>query len=371
MRKLLTICRTTCLLLLCLVWSASMAQANATLISESGLRSQGITSRHFSLCCFSPDNKYLCGKAHEPRNRETQNFQNYVYIFPVAPDNTLGKPHIIPVDVPRFDQIAFTPDSKALVLITDVGARFLKIDVATGEVSTIMNHVKGQPGFRAYPAVLTVYDDELLVQGYFYDKDNYSGPNVIASLDYTKTGVDAFKFEYSLHNMQFQTRKDYLTFAETHPRKDIAFMGMNSGNDWTCYSWIANKGIKKFDKAQELLGFWGGGQRVIYTVKRENGRYDLVVYDALTDKKIMLSEGRSTPYMYVFLSHDGKTALFNDADDSNSTTQLLYAREDDGWKIKPISDLNKRIRTGTVRISDDGNKAAVHSKQGLRVLDIR
>ena len=350
--------------------ATQMADAKVALTTTGELKAQGITSSNMHIVSFSPDGRYLLAHAREPKNNNLRYLENVVYNIPIKSDNTIGKVKAYKIACPRIEQLAYTPDGKAVVITTKEGATFLKLDLASGKVSTIMEHVNGQPGFRCYPNVFTSTADELLIQGYFYDKDGYCGPNSIAVLDASKTGVEAFAYTADLDRAQLSTRKNYKTFAENYPAKDVGFMGMNSGHDWTCYVWNGGETTKQFDKAKEFLGLWGGANRLLYSVRRDNKNCDLIVYDGKTDKKFMLSEGRATPYMYLFLSGDGKTALFNDADDATSTTKLCYARESEGWEIKPIQGIDKKIRTGPARISFDGTKAAQHSRQGLRIVDV-
>ncbi|MBQ7568109.1 hypothetical protein IJT17_04815 [bacterium] len=365
--------RTALLLGFCFCCTVNTAEANASLTPISALKAKGVYSDSMHIVGTSPDNRYLCAYGRVTKDSKHNDFRNLLYIFNINADNSIGKVNIFNIkELPRIEQLAFTPDSKSVVLVGKMGAKVIRLDIESGNVTTIMEHTKGQPGFRVFPLVLINNSGELLVQGYFYDEDGYCGPNTISVLDANKTGVEAFNLFREVDRMQQEARRDYLTFVEYYPRKDVGFMALNNGkNIWNCYKWEADKKIEPFDKAEEVLGFWGGDSRILYSVKRAPNSYDLVVYDAHTNDKIKLSEGRRTPYMYLFLSADGKTALFNDADDNTGTTQLYYAREGEGWEIKPLQDLNKRVRTGTLRIALDGSRAIQHSTQGLRIIDIK
>lgn len=373
MKKLMTIAGTALLTACCLASAICPAQAKASLTATSALKSMGVVNtNNMHIVAFSPDNKYLCAHSREPRDRQHADFRNLVYVFEVRSDNSLSKLHTYEVKVPEIEQITFTPDNNSVLVVTLKGTKLIKIDVPSGVQSTIMEHVKGQPGFRIFPNVLTHNGNELLTQGYYYNENDSCGENVIAVVDWHKSGVAAFTQVSEIDKMQRDTRRNYKAFAENYPSKDVGFMGLTNDNkSWVCYSWVNGKGVKSFDKGEKLLGFWGGGERELYSIQRGPDNYDLIVYDAKADKKFVISEGRTTPYMYLFLSTDGKTALFNDADDRTSTTKMYFAREDENWAIKPIADLSKTIRTGTERLSYDGTKVVQNSPQGLRIVDVK
>lgn len=373
MKKLMMVAGTALLTAFCVAGTVCPAQAKASLTPTSMLKTMGVVNiNNMHIVGFSPDNKYMCAHAREPRDRQHADFRNLVYVFEVHLDNSLGKLHTYELKVPEIEQITFAPDSKSVLVSTLKGTKLIKIDVPSGTQSTIMEHIKGQPGFRIFPDIFTHNNGELLTQGYYYNENDSCGENVIATIDWNKSGVAAFTQASEIDKMQRNTRRNYKAFAENYPAKDVGYMGLTSDNNsWVCYSWVADRGVRSFDKGEKLLGFWGGGDRELYSIKRGPDNYDLIVYDAKADKKVFLSEGRTTPYMYLFLSTDGKTALFNDADDRTSTTQMFYAREDENWEIKPVADLNKKVRTGTERISFDGTKVAQNSPQGLRIADIK
>ena len=356
----------------CFCCTLSAAQANASLTTKAELKTKGVNAKYMEIVGLSPDNKYLCVQGRAVRDAQNDDIRNLVFVFNVNSDNSLGKLKTFTVnEVPRIEQIAFAPDSKSIIIVGQKGAKIVKLDISSGRVTTIMEHVKGQSGFKCFPPVLTYNHGEMLIQGYYYNEHTVCGPNTISILDTNKTGLDAFTQANDLDKMQLETRRGYKNFIETYPRKDIGFMALTKGTGgWDCYRWSDKKGTQEFDKAQAILGFWGGDNRVIYSAQRTPQSFDLIIYDGEKDEKITLSEGRKDPYTYVFLSADGKTALFNEEDDQNKTTKIMYARESEGWEVKPLKDLDRRIRKGSLRISKDGTKAAQHSSQGIRIIDI-
>ncbi|MDO5296318.1 MAG: hypothetical protein Q4F00_06755 [bacterium] len=350
--------KTALVLGFCFCCGLNAAEAKATKTTAMDFRAKGVNAKYLDLICMSTDNEYICFHSREPRDKDHDDFRNNVYVFKVNADNSLGsyKKYTI-TGIPSIEQLNFTPDNKSIIMISKMGATILKLDLASGKVTTIMEHIKGQPGFKVFPNILMHSDGELLIQGYFYDKDTFCGPNTICVLNYNKTGLDAFTLASDVDKMQVETRRGHDTVIENFTRKDTGFWVMdNKDKSWSCYRWIDGKGVKEFDHAQEVPGLWGSESRLLYSAKRAPNSYDLVVYDAKTDEKFKISEGRRTPYSYVFLADSGKTAIFNDINEQTKTTQIMYARESEGWAPKPLQGLDRRIPMGIERIALDGRK---------------
>lgn len=371
MKRLLSIGIAVAALAACLIYAPSAAWGNVTLTPTSALKAKGITSRHFNMIAISPDNRFICGYVREFKRIQGRLTNNTIlYIIPILGNGALGHAYAYTLeDVTRVEQACFTPDSRAVVFTTRAGATFMRLDLSTGRITTIMEHKKGQPGFRSYPEILTNSGTEMLAQGYFYDANDFAGRNAIAVLNPYKTGVSAFTLANEIQRAQFSVRQPNKNFTETFPRKDLGFMTIHSDGYCLFYRWQAEKGIKCYDKSKELLGFWGGGTRLLYSSKRHDNTYDLCVYDGHTDKKTTLSSSRPTPYTYLFLSGNGRTAVFNDRDAQGMTT-IYYARESENWKIRHINGLHKRLASGAMRISFDGTKLLLHNADGIRVIDI-
>lgn len=345
--------------------------AKASLTTVSSLNSQGITSRNFNVISISPNNRYICGYAREPRKSGTKQQISTIYILPITSQGSIGKARSYPLEgVNRIEQACFTPDSNSIVFITKAGAEFTRLDIATGTLETIMTYKKGSPGFRSYPEILRNSGNEMLAQGYFYDANNYAGRNIIAVLNPYKSGVGAFTIASDIQKAQQSMRRTNRVFTETFPRKDVGFMTIHIDGSCMFYRWNDSSGIKNYDKSKELLSAWGGGSRLLYSTKRHDNTCDLCIYDGISDKKITIDSKRKNPYMYVVLSADGRTAIFNDVSEKRDTTTLYYAKESENWKILPVKNIPSKIPTGSMRISDDGTKAIFHNSEGIRILNI-
>lgn len=372
MKHKLPLSKVVTIVALAVACTSAPVWANATLTPTSALKTQGITSRYFNMVGLSPNNRYICGHTRESKKLNgRQVTTNAMYILPVAPNGSLGKAKTFNLEgVSRVEQACFTPDSKAVVFTTKAGATFMRLDIATGALTTIMEHKPGQPGFRCYPEIIINSGGEMIAQGYFYDANDYAGRNAIAVINPYKTGVAAFTLANEIQKAQFSVRQHNRTYTENFPRKDVGFMTIHGDGYCNFYRWTAARGVQSYDKGKELLGAWGGGSRLLYTTKRGENNYDLCVYDANTDRKVSISGERKTPFTYVFLSADGKTAIFNDADTRQGVTSVYYARESEGWKATPVKGLSKKIASGAMRIADDGTKMLLHNADGIRVIDL-
>ncbi|MBQ7567271.1 hypothetical protein IJT17_00520 [bacterium] len=321
---------------------------------------------------ISPDNRYICGYTREVKRINNQPIGTTImYILPIMGNGAIGQVRAYNLEgISRVEQACFTPDSRAVVFTTKAGATFIRLDIASGAMTTIMEHKKGQPGFRSYPEIIINSGREMIAQGYFYDANDFAGRNAIAVLDPYKTGISAFTLANEIQKAQFSVRQQNRVFTEIFPRKDIGFMTIHCDGHCLFYRWNAQKGVKCYDRSKELLGAWGGDSRLFYSTKRPDNTYDLCLFDGRTDIKTIITSGRSTPYTYLFLSADGRTAVFNDRDPRQGLTTIYYARESEGWKIHGIKGLSKHLASGAMRISDDGTKLLLHNSDGIRVIDI-
>ncbi len=372
MKRFKSLIRTAALLAFCLICPSISAWANVTLTPTSALKAKGITSRYFNVVSISPDNRYVCGYSREFKkiNGRLTN-SSIIYIIPILANGALGAAQAYVLeDIPRVEQACFTPDSSAVVFTVKAGATFMRLDINSGRISTIMEHKKGQPGFRSYPEIIINSGQEMIAQGYFYDANDYSGRNAIAVLNPYKNGLAAFTLANEIQKAQFSVRQQNKVFTETFPRKDLGFMIIHCDGYCLFYRWNAAKGIKVYDKGKELLGCWGGGSRLLYSIKRKDNSFDLCLYDGYTDTKTTISNSRPSPYTYLFLSGDGRTAVFNDRDASQGLTSIYYAKESEGWKVRAIRGLSKRLTAGAMRLSYDGSRLLLHNTEGIRVIDV-
>ena len=359
-----------------LLCSGGVAQAKVGNTPIVKLNTMGMTARNFNLISISPDNKYVCGYVRENPIKRSKKFVYTFYVLDIGPDNTVTKAHAYPVEgVPYIEQACVIPDSSGIIFTTLHGTKFIKLDFASGQMTTIMEHKAGQKGFKLYPDVIINSNGKLLAQGYYYGVNDFATPNIMVEIHPDKTGIEAFTLTSQINDVQDATRKFDEFFSEYWPREDIGFISVHEPDNCHMYRWNGKDktnemGVKEYDAGKALQGSWAADARHAYSIQRADGTYDLCIYDAETDQKVDISTAREIPYMYVFLSNDGKTVLFNDTkDDSRGLTTLYYARENEGWEVKPIKDA-KKFNNGRERISLDGSKCAIFNTGGLTILDI-
>ena len=153
MKSLLAMSKAAIGLAVCAACTLSSVQANVTLTPTSALKAQGITSRHFNMVSISPNNRYVCGYTREMKRVSGHPAaSSTIYIMPVAPNGALGKARVYPLnDISRIEQACFTPDSSAVVFTTKAGATFMRLDISSGAITTIMEHTKASPALDAIP----------------------------------------------------------------------------------------------------------------------------------------------------------------------------------------------------------------------------
>lgn len=357
-------------LMLCFTLLIGAAYANVTLTTDTDLGTSGMPADKFNPISFSPDSQYLAGWVRGTKEDIAKGEVYKIFLLTLGKDGSISKVKGYPLNIPSFEQACFTPDGQSMVVITKSGATFVKLDFATGKVSTVMEHKRGEAGFRSYPTILQIAEGQMLATGYFYDAKDFARSNCTAILDPNKTGVEAFTFACETGKMQHKLKGS----NEAFPQKDLGFIGVHN-KDAQTYKFYRCKANDNnplvFDTGIQNKGFWASASRILYSVQKSKDSYDLAVYDGKTDKKVMLAQGTDFPYMYVFLSSDGTTAVVNNANDKQRRTKLYYARESEGWALKPITGLERGISTGTLRISPDGSRLMLHNKAGIRIIDVK
>lgn len=351
---------------------AGVAQADSAFTTSAQLKKQGIDTETFYPACFSPDGRSIMG-VYQGDSEDIAKGEKYrIAILSLDDKGRVNTVRSYKVSVPHFEQITYTPDGKALVFTSRSGATFQKLDLMSGQVSTIMEHKFGTPGFRCYPLVMTLYQGQIVVQGYYYDEQDYAGRNAVATLDPTKTGVEAFTKVAEVQKAQNKARQGANFYHEDITSTKNAFFVETTGDKVDYYNWkIGDEtlSLKTFDQGQEDMGMWGFNDRLLYSVKRGERDYDLVVYDANADKKTDLATETAKPYRNLFLSADGTTAMFSTFSQDNRRWRTHYAREGEGWIVKPIKGYNELSR-GVQRISADGERMFIYNQSGLRVFDV-
>jgi len=249
-------------------------------------------------------------------------------------------------------------------MITRSGATWLVLDLQSGQVRTFHEHASGQPGFRSHPPILRNEGGRLLATGYFYDEQDFGGPNVLAEVDPSQTGVAAFKKTAEVGSVQ-RTFKNLAIYSYT--AGDRGFFCNQEGKQlFRLYRWVAGSEPVQIDEAQRFTAYDAAGDSAAYSARRSEGTNELVLFDASSGKRKVLATSEH-PFLYVTLSRDGTrvvaTRLVRDR------VMYFVASPGTGMELKPVPGL-PRARAGALRMTSDGRKFCLFNSEGLRVVDI-
>lgn len=355
-----------------LCFASNSALADEYTETPAKLKTNGIDAAEVHITNFSHDGSFLImHQRNTPqRIREGYGYKCFlVYLNPISNRVESVKTYELPVAT--FEFAALTPDQKDLIIITKSGATFLKLNLESGEISVLQENKENHAAFRAFPSVLHTVDDEMFCTGYFHNPEGFSDVDCTATLDPNKEGVLAFNRIYDIQGMQVKmdpiawvyTRTNLGFFCVDKAEGQALMLEWNPPNDAVPFV---------FDAGKAAVAMWGSKDRLLYSIQREDGTYDLVVYDAATGQKSFIDKGNKDKYFNLFLSADSKTALFTDTNHRLERAAYFYADEDNGWKLTPVYDFHGKTRPfGEVRISKDGKKMAINSSKGLIIANVK
>lgn len=345
---------------------AARAADEPVLIPTAEMQSRGVEPTNCQPAVMSPDGRMLLGLGVGKPEDVKRGAPRTLWLLNLRSDGHLGDVRRFDLKVPTLEQVAFTPDMTKAVVISRSGATYLLVDLATGAVTTLMDHQKGQKGFRADPTVLWLTKDgRLLTTGYFYDENDYAGENVIAEIDPSKTGVAAFQAGPNVEQLERKYKGLEFTNYNT---ESLGFLGGKDGKLYKMHRWQPDTGLVLVDESEQFTSMWGAGDRLLYSALRRGGLSELVLYDAPTNTRKVLSDDRKE-YSYLFLSSDASTAVASLVDQQAGKISLFAAREADGFQLRPIEGM-QRVPIGMVRVSGDGERVVLLNKDGLQVVDL-
>jgi hypothetical protein len=229
-----------------------------------------------------------------------------------------------------------------------------------------MRHEAGKPGFRGDPPVLWRCGSQILTQGYFYDAEDYAEDNVLAVIDPFKVGVEAFQKGANIYQVE-RGLKSYLLSVYTTPSQ--GFLGERKADGTVILHWWREGGsLHEIERAPSIVSFWGEGDRLLYALRRADGRYEVILYDLAGDRRWTLYAGEKTQG-YVFLSKDAATALVTRLDLAGGKMDIYAGRDEEGFALKPVEAL-QGVRMGTLRVSPDGRYAAFFNGDELILTEL-
>lgn len=362
------------LLLSCALLSAPAVQAEENFVNPTKLKSYGIDAEKYFLTGFSHDGSFIMLYQPNTPKKKLEGLGFKLFIVNLSPSgNNIESVKEYEVPVTKWEYSMLTPDQKDIIIVTKAGATFVKFNLETGKSTILHENIPGQPGFRAYPQVLHYVDGEIFCTGYFHNEEGLCDVDCNATLDPNKEGVAAFHRVYDVQGMMVKMAPKAWTFT----KKDMGFFCSEPDNykdTSLMLEWNPPEMSKPkiFDVGKALYAMWGAQNRLLYTMQREDNTFDLVLYDGTTCKKTFLDKGNKDMYFNLFMSADGKTALFTDTKNRVKRAAYFYADEANGWKITPVADFRGQAKPfGEIRISDDGSKMVIKSKQGLTVANVK
>jgi hypothetical protein len=344
------------------LWGGS-GWANVVRVDQDQLWEHGIFPPVFRIISFSPDGRSLLGFQQTEREDIARGVSYRLFLIQLRSDGVLSAVRTYDLGIPSLEQAAFAPNGKEVVLITASGASFLVLDLATGNLRTLMEHRSGQPGFRAHPQVLWESQGRMLTLGYFYDRADFGGMNLIAEVDPAKNGVAAFREGSTVEPVERALKNVVLN---VYTDQDTGYFATESKGRQTFYRWVSGNQPRAFDEAVRFTAFMACGDRVAYAAQRADGRHEVVLYDGPTGRKQVLGTS-DRAFQYLTMSQDGSTIEVNQIDDQRM--QVFTASARTGMTLRPLAGF-PRCRVGSIRLTPDGRRMALYNQQGLQLVDI-
>ncbi len=349
-------------LVLTILLGAQAAFADASHTDPQGLRNLGLDPNRFVLASFSPDGHSILGSEPGTTEEIAKGVSYKIFLLSVRSDGRItgARRYEIPEVV---EQLSFTPDGRQVVMTSRSGATWLVLDLQNGRVRTFMEHAAGVPGFRSYPPILWPSGNRMLATGYFYDKNDFGGPNVIAEIDTSQTGVAAFQQGVEVQSVE----RSFKGLAiHSYSAWDRGFFCNQEGEVFRLYRWVAGSQPVQVDQALRFTAYDAAGDWTAYSAQRTEKSHEVVLFDGATQTRQVLGSAEN-PFLYLTLSKDGSTVLVTRLVQDKALYFFASARA--GMTLKPLPNL-PRARPGAVRMTPDGRRFCLFNSEGLRVVDI-
>lgn len=334
-------------------------------ITSSSLRTLGVDPTTFQPIVFSHNETMLAAFDQAPfEDKKAGNFYR-LWFFEIGRDGKLGKAHKVPVPLATLQQGEFSPDDRSFIVLGNRGTAFHKVDLKSFALTPLFEPEWGKPGFRADPAVLWTDRQRLYVAGRPYDAQRFVETATIATLNPQATGAAVFERGPDITTLEKGLER---LWVSTYLSDSAAFFGQKYPQ-LTLLSYWNGERVTEFDRGWKYNGFWSGNGRLLYAVRRTEGAPSvLTLYDAKNDSKTEIATSPET-YTYLFLSRDGRTALFSQKSSTAGRLEVFFAQEQDGWKVHPLSADSRgqarSLATGWMRLSSNGRYVCHIGPTGL------
>jgi hypothetical protein len=343
-----------------LIFLQTCAAAAQIEYNSSYLARYGVDFSRFKMATFSENGKV--GVGLEKVNSLKLRIKGDVWILRIFKFDTynriLGiKSVLLPVS--DIDNIAVDRKGKIAVIISQYGTEFLKVNLQSGKIKILFKHTKGKPGFRAQ-IFLGYRDGNFIAQGYFYDSKGYWLSNAVAKLNLSHPNSSNFfskTWNIGKTFKQLGNVKSWWIVSGSE-----GFIAAQKGEKVNLYHFDNGK-ITHLDTAKAYGGFAAANHRILYFALRPNGIRQTIIKDTLSGKTWILENSR-TPYLYPYLSENGKIAVFALLNLKLARISFFYARQTDNFKVHPLKNL-QNVLLGVFRLSGNGKRYSFQNKNGL------
>jgi hypothetical protein len=358
-------------ILFCL-YSPFSAWAYMLQYNPAYLAQWGIDIHQFKIVEFSGNDRVLL--AIERVNRLSLRAKGYVWvlrIIHVEPTNdAITNVRSVLLPISDIQNMAISDDGKTAIIVAQYGTKILQVNVEKGTFKTIFSHEVGKPGFRSDKRLCWYHNGKFYTEGYFYDPQGYWISNDIVSLDLSHpNSIQLFQKKWDIDETQKSIGIPQVgIFVSGHE----GFWGIRSSSgsnaDEIALYHIENGKAQLLDTAQSYGGWAATDHRILYAALRKDGSHDVIIKDTASGKSWNLASG-STPYLYPYLSRDGKVAVVATMDFKNGTISFFYAKEENNFQLQPLTDL-QNLPLGIFRLSPDGKRYAFENRDGLIIGNI-
>ncbi len=334
-----------------------------SMIPAAKLVQLGVNPKTFLLWTISSDGSLLVG--HEPISDlklKKQGFIHQLRLFYFGPKG-FQKMRTLYLPIVRAQQSHLDEKGENLYIIGNDGADFYRLHFATKHVTRFFHRVPNRAGFRAYPLIY-LEGGKFFFPGYFYDKDGYVLEHVVARLD-SDPGNKSIAFTRVLADQAIRKiLPGPASNWEFMPPDQAMYIVPTESKEGSAMALIVYDGTRTrvLDLGVAFGGFAATRNRVLYSIKRSSGERETLLKDFILNKTWTI--GGHEPYVYHYLSHDGKTVLLAILDYKHILMTMYYGKEEDNFQLQPIPGI-LNVPFGTLRYSDDGKHWVFFNKDGL------
>ncbi len=259
--------------------------------------------------------------------------------------------------LPRLEQAKLTADKKFLLMSYKRGASLDKLDLATGKVTSIVEHTVGQPGFRLDPGVLFSHAGKNYGLGYRYDSEDRCDPPSVGEIDVNRTGAEAFTPIQEIAPMHSGIAR--VIAKSIHDPEAAIFAQAGKGGEGRVVRWSSALGkTEVVDSGVRYGGMWGEDEFALFGMKHGIKNYDLILVNAKTgDKKVVANS--ELPLTNPVLSPGGVSWAGLESQPKGSFN--IIAGNANGKVVLEEKQLPSVLRVGT-----QGQTVVSFSPTGLR-----